>query len=125
MDLNEIMEFIKQWGPYLALPIIVAFVTQGLKTKIPFFSTILGLRLVHFVPVVLGILGGLLLPEDTWGTKILMGGGLGSLSLFLYKILTVSLAKKAKIEDKLLRKSLDLADVKASQFLAGSVVKDE
>jgi hypothetical protein len=104
----DVIELVQQWGPYMSLPIIVAFITQGLKTKVPFFQTILGLRLIHFLPLLLGLAGGFLLPEDTWQDKLLVGGGLGSLSLFLYKVVTVSLANKAKLEEKLLRKSLDL-----------------
>ena len=104
----EIMELTRQYGPYMALPIIVAFLTQGLKTKVPFFKTILGLRFIHFLPLILGLAGGFLLPEDTWQGKLLVGGGLGSLSLFLYKVVTVSLANKAHLTKKLFRKSLDL-----------------
>jgi hypothetical protein len=106
----DVIELVQQWGPYMSLPIIVAFITQGLKTKVPFFQTILGLRLIHFLPLLLGLAGGFLLPEDTWQDKLLVGGGLGSLSLFLYKVVTVSLAKRAVLEEKLVRKSLEFSE---------------
>ena len=113
--MTEMMEFVQQWGPYLSLPVIVAFITQGLKTKVPFFVTILGLRILHFIPLVLGLLGGFLLPEDTWQNQMLVGGGLGSLSILLYKIVTVSLARKAKLEEKILRQSMDISSFKVKE----------
>ena len=115
--MNAALELILQWGPYWALPIIVAFITQGLKKKIPFFDTVIGMRIIHFIPLILGIVGGLLLPEDTWQNKILVGGGLGSLSILLYKIVTVSLARRVQLENKLLLKRLDLSEVEADKFV--------
>ena len=113
--MTEMMEFVQQWGPYLSLPVIVAFITQGLKTKVPFFATILGLRILHFIPLVLGVLGGFLLPEETWQNKVLVGGGLGSLSILLYKIVTVSLARKAKLEERILRRDVDISSLKTKE----------
>ena len=55
--------------------------------------------------------GGLLLPEETWQAKILVGGGLGSLSLFLYKVVTVTLSSKAKLTEKVVRKSIPSEDL--------------
>ena len=107
--MEGLIDLIQTNGVYLALPIIIAFLTQQLKTQVPFFKTILGLRLIHFLPLVLGLLGGLLLPEDTWQAKLLIGGGLGSLSLLLYKIVTVTLASKVKLQKKLASKT-DLLD---------------
>lgn len=115
--MGEVLELIREWGVYLALPIIVAFITQGLKTKIPFFNTVTGLRIIHFVPLVLGIAGGLLLPEETWQAKILIGGGLGSLSILLYKVVTVSLARRVKLENKVLLKKINLSEVETNRFL--------
>lgn len=107
----EILDIIKQYGPYVCLPLVVAFLTQGLKSQIKFFKTVLGLRIIHFVPLVLGVLGGLLLPEDTWQNKILYGGALGSVSLFIYKFITVTLAKKTDLETKIARNSVPSKDV--------------
>ena len=113
--MTDIMEFVQQWGPYLSLPVIVAFITQGLKKNVPFFATILGLRILHFIPLVLGVLGGFLLPEETWQNKVLVGGGLGSLSILLYKIVTVSLARKAKLEERILRRDVDISSLKSKE----------
>ena len=97
----EFLQIIQEFGPYVSLPIMIYFLTNGLKTKVPFFMTVLGMRIVHFIPVVLGCLGGLLLPEDTWQDKVLTGGGLGCLNLLIYKFVTVTLGKKVDIENLL------------------------
>ena len=104
--MDDILTLIQDKGAYFALPIIIAFLTQGLKQRIPFFKTTLGIRLIHFLPMILGCIGGLLLPEGTWQARILIGGALGSLSLFLYKIVTVTLANKVKLEEKIARESI-------------------
>ena len=106
--MSEFLTIVQEWGPYLGLPIVVAFITQGLKINVSFFKSVFGQRLLHFVPLVLGVLGGLLLPEETWQSKLLVGGGLGSVSIALYKIVTVSLDNKAKLEERILRKSIPL-----------------
>ena len=121
--MTQVLDLIRQWGPYLALPIIVAFITQGLKNRIPFFGTVKGVRIVHFIPLVLGIIGGFLLPEETWQNKILIGGGLGSLSILLYKVVTVSLAKSVDLENRILLKKLDLSEVEADKFVIKKVSK--
>lgn len=108
--MEDFFQLVQEWGPYLGLPIIIAFLTQGLK-KIPFFLTILGKRLIHFLPLVLGLVGGLLLPEDTWQSKLLVGGGLGCVSILLYKVVTVSLARKAKLIEKIQRDSMEVLEV--------------
>lgn len=121
--MNDVLELIREWGSYIALPLVVGAITQGLKNKIPFFGTILGLRIVHFLPLVLGILGGFLLPEETWQSKILVGGGLGTLSILLYKVVTVSLASRAKLEEKVLLKKLNLSEVDADKFVIEKTVR--
>ena len=93
----EFIEIFMKYGPYIGLPVIIYFITNGLKTKVPFFATVTGQRLVHFLPVVLGMVGGLLLPEETWQSKILTGGALGCLNMLVYKFVTVSLAPKEAI----------------------------
>jgi len=105
--MQELIEVFTTYGPYIGLPMIIAFLTQGLKKQIPFFKTITGLRLVHFLPLILGIAGGFLLPEDGWQAKMLVGGGLGCVSLFLYKVVTVSLASKAKLAAKVIANEED------------------
>lgn len=95
------LEIIKEYAPYIGLPIIIHYLVQGFKLKIPAFKTVTGMRILHFLPVILGIFGGLLLPEDTWQDKVLIGGGLGCTNLLIYKVLTVTLAKKADLKLKL------------------------
>jgi len=101
----DFLAIIQEYGPYVGLPVIVYFLTNGFKTKIPFFKTVAGLRLLHFIPVVLGCLGGLLLPEDTWQDKVLTGGGLGCLNIFVYKFITVTLGKQKDLEDKVSKRN--------------------
>lgn len=96
----EIIQILQDYGPYIGLPVLIHYITQGLKTKIPFFGTVNGLRIVHFLPVVLGMLGGLLLLEETWQDKILTGGALGCLNLLIYKTITVSLAKTSDLKER-------------------------
>jgi len=111
MDMmNDVMVLIRDYGSYLGLPIIIAFLTQGLKKYIPFFKSHIGVRFIHFIPMVLGLAGGFLLPEDTWQSQVLIGGGLGCLSLFLYKLVTVSLASKARLVKRLAKKAMETED---------------
>ena len=111
MDMmKDFMEIVQEWGPYLGLPIIIAFFTQGLKKLIPFFKTHIGVRFIHFLPLVLGVTGGFLLPEDSWKNQVLIGGGLGCLSLFLYKLVTVSLASKAKLAKQIAKKAMEIEE---------------
>jgi hypothetical protein len=99
--MEDFLNIIQNYGPYIGLPVIIAFLTQNLKKNIPFFATVLGLRLVHFLPLIFGLLGGLLLPEETWQAKLLVGGCLGALSIFIYKFITVTIAPKALLDDKI------------------------
>jgi len=99
--MDDILTLVLDKGVYFALPLIIASLTQGFKQRIPFFKTVLGLRFIHFLSLILGCIGGLLLPEETYQAKILIGGALGSLSLFLYKIVTVTLTNKVKLQEKL------------------------
>jgi hypothetical protein len=96
----DISQIFQNYGPYIGLPVIIYYLVNGIK-QIPFFKNPVGIRFVHFIPVVLGVLGGLLLPEDTWQDKILVGGALGCLNIFIYQIITVSLAKKSEILEKI------------------------
>jgi hypothetical protein len=94
--MDDLIKLVSEYGPYVSLAVIVAFLVQGFKKFVPFFSTSLGARFIHFLPIVLGILGGLLLPLDTLRNKVLVGGALGSMSALIYKTVTVTLAKKIK-----------------------------
>jgi hypothetical protein len=99
--MSELVSIFKDFGPYIFLPVIVHFIVNGLKSRFDFFHTVNGLRVIHFLPVILGAAGGLLLPEDSLGDKLLVGGGLGCLNLLIYKTVTVTIAKKASIEKKI------------------------
>ncbi len=102
-------ELIREYWPYVALAVIVSGVVQSLKAGFQkfFLHSQLGVRIIHFVPVVLGILGGFLLPEETIREQILYGGALGTVSHLIYKLVTVSLASKAKIAEKLKQREVE------------------
>lgn len=114
--MEDLITILQNYGPYIGLPVIIAYIVQWLKLNVLFFSTVLGIRLVHFLPLVLGLIGGLLLPEETWQSKILVGGFLGSISIFIYKFITVSIAPKQVIEDKIaIKESLKAKPVETSE----------
>lgn len=104
--MEEVMQFLIEYSSYVGLPLLVAYITQGLKIKIPFFNSDLGLRIVHFIPVLLGVAGGFLLPVEGWQESVLTGGGLGCVSLFIYKFVTVTFASKTKLAKKIAAKEL-------------------
>jgi hypothetical protein len=120
----EFLDILKQYGAYIALPVIIAYFMQVLKSKVPFFASVLGLRLVHFIPLLLGLAGGFLLPEETWQAKLLIGGALGCVSHLIYKTLTVSLASTSVVAEKSMRKTMDLSEVAENKVIA-DVVKSE
>lgn len=95
----EILDFVKDYGAFAALPVVVAGVTQGLKNSFKTFFRAhhVGMRLLPFIPLVLGVAGGFLLPVATLQEKILIGGALGQLSALIYKGVTRGIASKAKL----------------------------
>jgi len=97
------MESLIEYWPYIALAVVVAGITQALKKAFTKFFTnsVVGMRILPFVPIVLGMLGGLLLPLETITNDLLVGGMLGTLSASIYKIVTRTLAKKATLEARL------------------------
>ncbi len=88
-----------EYGPYVGLAVIIAGLVQALKRAFPvfFLKNAVGMRLLPFIPLVLGILGGLLLPQPTISSKILIGGALGTVSALIYKAITRTFASKAKL----------------------------
>ena len=98
-----LFELLKEYGPYVALAVCVAGLVQAMKKAFPkfFMRSQVGVRVIHFVPVVLGVLGGLLLPEETLREQLLMGGALGTVSHLIYKGVTLTVASKQKIADKI------------------------
>jgi len=101
--MDNMIEFLKEYGVYIALPVVVAGITQSLKISFKKFfkQNHIGMRLTPFIPFILGLFGGLLLPEETVATKLLNGGALGTVSIFIYKIVTTTLAKKIKLVGKI------------------------
>lgn len=89
----------QEYWAFVAHPVIVAGVIQAMKAgwKSFFRSHHVGMRLLPFIPIVLGTVGGLLLPVETMQEKLLIGGALGQLSAFLYKVVTRSLVRKVKL----------------------------
>lgn len=104
--MEEFFGFLKEYGPYVGLPVVVAGITQAVKVCFAgFFQRHnLGLRLVPLLPIFLGMVGGLLLPDlATVQEKILVGGALGTCSPFIYAMVTKTFASTASVEA---RKSL-------------------
>ena len=97
------MESLLEYWPYIGLAVLVAGITQALKKAFKTFFTkkVVGMRIMPFIPIVLGMLGGLLLPLESVTNDLLVGGMLGTLSASIYKIVTRTLAKKATLEAKL------------------------
>jgi hypothetical protein len=101
--MSAFLDIIREYGPYIALPIVVAGLIEAMKGSFGkfFLHTRIGIRILHFIPVVLGALGGLLLPEDTLQEKLLLGGALGAVSHVIYKLVTKTLASKEKLDEKI------------------------
>ncbi len=84
---------------YIALPVVIAGLVQALKKGFTKFFKLnqVGMRLLPFIPIILGLVGGLLLPPETIRGQLLVGGALGTVSSMIYKIVTVSLASRLKL----------------------------
>lgn len=94
----EILNFLLEYGGYIALPIVInALMQAGKKGFKKFFRSPWGIRVTYFLPIILGVLGGLLLPSETIQDKVLIGAALGALSHYIYKFVTVTLATKSKV----------------------------
>ncbi|RLI87320.1 MAG: hypothetical protein DRP01_02105 [Archaeoglobales archaeon] len=96
------IELIQQYGPYIALPMIVAGIVQSLKKGFKNFFKLnhVGMRILPFIPIVLGLVGGLLLPVESIREKLLIGGALGTVSALIFKVVTRTFASKAKLLEK-------------------------
>ena len=106
----DIITLIQEYGAYFAIPIVVAGLVQAAKRAFPlFFKSSIGVRTIHFIPVVLGAVFGLFLDYADLGQRFLVGAALGCVSLLVYKFVTKSLASKIDIEDHLSRKTMDLS----------------
>lgn len=96
------VELLQQYGPYVGLAVVVAGVVEALKKAFNkfFMKNHIGMRLLPFIPIILGLLGGLLLPLETIREQLLVGGALGTVSSLIYKVVTRTFAKKAKLTAK-------------------------
>jgi len=116
--MEELLKLFKEYGAYVALPVIIAFVMQGLKNFVPFFQGNIGQRIIHFIPLFLGMFGGLLFSDISLAERLLVGGGLGAVSHIIYKSVTVTLSKVsvakpilAAIEEDKVDEETDVSEV--------------
>ena len=109
--MEELFELLIHYAPYIAIPLVVAGLVQSVKKAFKqFFDTSLGTRLLPFLPVALGTPLGLALGIEGVLTKLLVGAALGTVSAFIYKVVTVTLSSKLKLDDRMTRKSMDLPE---------------
>lgn len=114
--MEDFLNLLLQYGPYVGLAILVAGIVQALKAAFKnfFLKNTLGLRLMPFIPMVLGIVGGLFLPQSTMSAKIFMGGALGTMSSMIYNVLTRTFASGAVLQQKIdLKHGVAVSDAQA------------
>lgn len=102
--MEDILALLVKYGPGLGLAVVVAGLVQALKTAFKkfFTQTFLGMRIIPFVPIVLGMLGGLCLPnQPNIMSKLLVGGALGTLSAVIYKVITRTFASSVMLQQKI------------------------
>jgi hypothetical protein len=101
--MEDFIDIMVKYGPYIGLAVVVAGITQALKLSFSkfFSSNTAGMRIIPFIPIVLGMLGGFMLPVTGIANSILIGGTMGTLSASIYNIVTRSLASKAKLDAKI------------------------
>lgn len=102
MNFDTLLELVGKYWPYVAVAMLAGGLTQAIKKSFKNFFLLnhIGMRITPFIPVVLGIIGGFLLPLETIREMILVGGALGTVSLLIYAAATNSLAKTAKLQEK-------------------------
>ena len=101
--MQELFDLLLAYAPYIAIPMVVAGLVQSLKTGFYHFfkETLIGVRILPFLPAVIGCPLGLLTPISGVGASLLVGAALGTVSSLIYEALTVSLARKAKLVRKI------------------------
>jgi len=105
--MQEILDLIINYGAYIAVPVIIAGLLQaGKKAFKKFFLSVWGMRLSYFLPFILGLAAGFLLPTETMQEGVLVGMALGAVSHLIYKFFTRTLANKLKLASDVERKSL-------------------
>lgn len=100
--MDGFIDLLVKYGAYAALPLVIAGVVQALKKAFKKFllKNHIGMRLLPFIPIVLGLAGGLLLPLEFVRGQLLVGGALGTVSSLIYKVVTRTFAGKAKLMSK-------------------------
>ena len=101
--MENLMELFVEYGIYIGLAVVVAGLVEALKKAFKKFfkQNHIGIRILPFLPIVLGLSGGLLLPLETVKMQLLVGGALGTVSSLIYKMVTVSLASRIKLARKM------------------------
>lgn len=98
--MEEFINLLKEYGPYISLPVLVAGLTQVIKNSFSSIKTkAWGVRVLPLVPIVLGIMGGFLLPLASVSDKVLVGGALGQLSTLIYEAVTKTFAIKVRTKE--------------------------
>lgn len=101
--MQEFLDILIQYGPYIGLAVIVAGIVQSLKLAFKKFFTqsTLGMRIMPFIPLVLGMVGGLVLPQETVASKLMVGGALGTMSSVIYNVITRTFARGTNLQQKI------------------------
>jgi hypothetical protein len=95
-------------GPYIAIALVVGFsVTAAKKAFAKFFKTPWGLRLLYFLPGLIGMALGLFLPEESLKLQLLYGFAMGTVAQTIYSIFTKALRpNKSLLEQIAMKDSL-------------------
>jgi hypothetical protein len=54
-----------------------------------------------FIPLVLGMVGGLVLPQETLASKLMVGGALGTMSSVIYNVITRTFVSNNTLRQKI------------------------
>lgn len=105
--MDVLFDFLQEYGSYIALPLVINFIVQWTKTAfVDFFTSHWGQRLLTVAPLLLGLAGGFLLPNESLMERLLVGGALGTLSQTIYEFVTKGLATKTILVERAARKSM-------------------
>jgi hypothetical protein len=105
--MDDFLNLIIQYGPHIGLAVIVAGIVQSLKVAFKkfFVMNTVGVRILPFVPLILGFIGGFFLPETTVASKMLVGGALGTMSTTIYNVITRTFARTENLQQRIDAKS--------------------
>lgn len=111
--MQELLNFALEHTFELAIPVVVAVLIKAGKKSFKgfFMKNHVGVRLLPFMPILLGTPLGLFLTNYTFPSRLLVGAALGGLSHYIYKLITVSLAKRIALERRITRKTVDLTEM--------------